>query len=137
MKKLLLIAGICLAFYGTLLGQAWPNGDFTDNLLSWRVEYNYETGTGDTIEPGHVEHSSYLGGSAYLMVSGAPSAIGLMNFAEQTLYPGNTIKMLVEHTDIVNIGGITLNIGGGPYGEVATCPEPAGTYLVTLTLTKL
>lgn len=136
MKRWLMAVVVCMAMYGVLSGQAWPNPNFTTNLCPWWVIHEYEAGTGDIIIPGTVEHSTYFGGSAHLTVSGGPSVIGLMNFTEQTLSQGDTIKMRVEHTGTVGFGSISLRVGGGPAGEVEVCPTSAGEYIVNLVLSQ-
>lgn len=136
MKKWLIAVVVYLAMFGVLSGQPWQNPDFTSNLHPWWVIYEYEAGTGAIIDPGSVDHSTYLGGSAHLTVDGSPSVIGIMNFTEQAIYAGDTIKMEVEHTDLANFGGISLRLGGGPDGDVVFCPNPAGLYTVELISSK-
>jgi hypothetical protein len=135
-KYLFISMVLLFALCGSLFCQEWPNEEFVDNLYQWWVIHSYEAGTGNIIDPGYVEHSTYFGGSVHMVVSGAPSVIGLMNFAEIDLNIGDQIEMLVEHTGLINIGGISLRVGGGPEGEVENCPDAAGLYLVTRTLTK-
>lgn len=106
------------------------NPDFDDDIQNWY----FATSTTPNQTPGTFEWSSNYGGSAHLIVSGAPSSAWLIGFTNTTIYPGDTIISRVTMTDLGNFGHVMLEIGGSwnDFCSSAHVSTPAGTYDLTI-----
>ena len=88
------------------------NTEFASDLGGWFTAFENPIGHSSTF--GTVEWSSAYGGSAHLVVSGAPSAADLISFFGTTIYPGDTIACTAS-TGTMTYATLVLQIGG--YGN--------------------
>lgn len=133
-KILLLVAatlcvGLLHAQYSLYFVQ---NGEFDTTIGPW---YTCLQNSADVqIQPGTAEWSADHGGSAHLVVSGAPSFVSLAQCIGTFLCPGDTITAHITQTDLGNFGATHICLGGdgAPFCQQADAPTPAGEYDLSL-----
>jgi hypothetical protein len=86
--------------------------EFVTDLGGWFTAFENPVGHSSTF--GTVEWSSAYGGSAHLVVSGAPCVADLISFFGTTIYPGDTIACTAS-TGTMTYATLVLQIGG--YGN--------------------
>lgn len=89
------------------------NAEFNSNCDYWFAVYDPP----DWGTPGTIQWSSSYSNSCLLTVDGGPSVIGIMQFTKTTIYPGDTIKADIPHTNMSGYGEVTLSIAGGYFGS--------------------
>ena len=112
MKFAVACALFCVAFGAQCVFGDIPNGGFDTGLQPWWIVH--ETRDGLYIAPGTCVWTSDCGGSAHLVVHGAPGVVGVLNFTDEAMEPGDTLKMQICHTDFGNFAGINLHLAGAP-----------------------
>ena len=137
MKSLVVVIGLLLCLVvSTVNAQAIRNPTFASDLNGWLT--CYENPASGQLTPGSVTWDPAYGGSARMEVDGAPSAIGLCQPTCDTLFPGDSVWVDVNATDMGNFAGVHLIIGDGVgNGQQVDLQAPPGDHHIVIYANKM
>jgi TolB-like protein len=99
-------------------GPILRNGSFDKDLSYWTIGNPCDPNPNET--PGRVSWTAAHGGSAHVVINGAPSAVCLVQHLIRDLHAGEIVEVKVYHTDCGNFTNWAVFVNGAPKINNAT-----------------
>jgi hypothetical protein len=137
MKSLSVVIQCILCLGASAATAQVRNPGFDTDLNYWLTAY--ENITSGVLTPGTVTWDPAYGGSAMMVVNGAPGNIGICAPTHSTISAGQTVAVDVAITDLGNFAGVHLVIGDWPpdgNGQQADLQAGPGDYTLSILANK-